>query len=52
LGFVIPLRLVNPLKLSGQFTSEVFEVEPVGCEVQDEINTDGAENDNGNDVHR
>jgi hypothetical protein len=30
----------------------VFEVEPVGCEVQNEINTDGTENDYGNKVHR
>jgi hypothetical protein len=29
----------------------VFEVEPVGCEVQNEINTDGTENDYGNKVH-
>jgi hypothetical protein len=30
----------------------MFEVEPVGCEVQNKINTDGTENDNGNKVHR
>jgi hypothetical protein len=48
LGFSIPLRVVNSLKRWGQFASKVFEIEPVGCEVQNEINTDGTENDNGN----